>query len=73
MFVPGKRRFPSDSEDTPHHQNQNEPQIRLKPNSSLSISEDTIQNTSCPIAGVNKGNNKITELRTILQRESQNS
>jgi hypothetical protein len=23
--------------------------------------------------GVNKGNNKITELRTILQRESQNS
>ena len=24
-------------------------------------------------AVVNKGNNKITELRTILQRESQNS
>jgi hypothetical protein len=23
--------------------------------------------------GLNKGNNKITELRTILQRESQNS
>ena len=23
--------------------------------------------------GANKGNNKITELRTILQRESQNS
>jgi hypothetical protein len=23
--------------------------------------------------GMNKGNNKITELRTILQRESQNS
>ena len=31
---------------------------------------------SCPIytiSPVNKGNNKITELRTILQRESQNS
>ena len=27
---------------------------------------------SC-IESVNKGNNKITELRTILQRESQNS
>ena len=25
------------------------------------------------IESVNKGNNKITELRTILQRESQNS
>jgi ribosomal protein S3AE len=25
------------------------------------------------IVGENKGNNKITELRTILQRESQNS
>ena len=25
------------------------------------------------IGGGNKGNNKITELRTILQRESQNS
>ena len=24
-------------------------------------------------SSVNKGNNKITELRTILQRESQNS
>ena len=32
---------------------------------------------TCPTiksdGGVNKGNNKITELRTILQRESQNS
>jgi hypothetical protein len=27
---------------------------------------------SC-IEGLNKGNNKITELRTVLQRESQNS
>ena len=26
-----------------------------------------------PLIQVNKGNNKITELRTILQRESQNS
>jgi hypothetical protein len=26
-----------------------------------------------PIVALNKGNNKITELRTILQRESQNS
>jgi hypothetical protein len=25
------------------------------------------------MVGINKGNNKITELRTILQRESQNS
>ena len=25
------------------------------------------------VLGLNKGNNKITELRTILQRESQNS
>jgi hypothetical protein len=39
------------------------------------------ENTIYSIAGysillitlVNKGNNKITELRTILQRESQNS
>jgi hypothetical protein len=26
-----------------------------------------------PLSQMNKGNNKITELRTILQRESQNS
>jgi hypothetical protein len=26
-----------------------------------------------PLKDVDKGNNKITELRTILQRESQNS
>jgi hypothetical protein len=26
-----------------------------------------------PVLFLNKGNNKITELRTILQRESQNS
>jgi SepF-like predicted cell division protein (DUF552 family) len=26
-----------------------------------------------PIVELNKGNNKITELRTFLQRESQNS
>ena len=34
-----------------------------------------ILNKHAPIATkrVNKGNNKITELRTILQRESQNS
>jgi hypothetical protein len=25
------------------------------------------------ISQINKGNNKVTELRTILQRESQNS
>jgi hypothetical protein len=52
VFVPGKRGFPSESEDTPLHQKQNELQIRPKPNSSLSISEDTIQNTSSPMAGV---------------------
>ena len=28
---------------------------------------------SVVVRGSNKGNNKITELRTILQRESQNS
>ena len=28
---------------------------------------------SYPKMGVNKGNNKITELQAILQRESQNS
>ena len=27
----------------------------------------------CPLTVLNKGNNQITELRTILQRESQNS
>ena len=27
----------------------------------------------CVLLSVNKGNNKITELRTILQREGQNS
>ena len=27
---------------------------------------------TCPQLAENKGNNKITELRTILQRESQN-
>jgi hypothetical protein len=29
--------------------------------------------SSCLVSITNKGNNKITELRTILQRESQNS
>ena len=29
--------------------------------------------TAAHISIINKGNNKITELRTILQRESQNS
>ena len=33
VFVPGKRGFPSDSEETPLYQKQNERQIRLKPNS----------------------------------------
>ena len=31
------------------------------------------ENMMCPPLVTNKGNNKITELRTILQRESQNS
>ena len=31
----------------------------------------TLEKHNCLVA--NKGNNKITELRTILQRESQNS
>ena len=53
VVVRGKGGFPSDSEETPFHQKQNERQIRPKPNSSGSISEDTIQNTSCAIAGVN--------------------
>ena len=33
----------------------------------------TATKTGCKPDTVNKGNNKITELRTILQRESQNS
>ena len=53
VYVPGKRGFPSDSEETPLHQKQNERQIRPKPNSSGSSSEDTIQNTMCAIAGAN--------------------
>jgi hypothetical protein len=32
-----------------------------------------IEMCSSPPSGIDKGNNKITELRTILQRESQNS
>ena len=35
---------------------------------------DWLENTQdLLISLINKGNNKITELRTILQRESQNS
>ena len=37
------------------------------------ISPEPISNTRVFIYVVYKGNNKITELRTILQRESQNS
>ena len=47
----------------------------------LLMGGDTIENNNLPqvsdnlfcIKLYNKGNNKITELRTILQRESQNS
>jgi hypothetical protein len=39
------------------------------PNSLIFI----ILSLNLPKCKVNKGNNKITELRTILQRESQNS
>ena len=51
---------------------------RLTPSESLNMSLlcPHCNKTSCSIAilkTVNKGNNKITELRTILQRESQNS
>jgi len=31
------------------------------------------KDSDCPFGIFNKGNNKITELRAILQRESQNS
>jgi hypothetical protein len=34
---------------------------------------NTLYTTACWLLRANKGNNKITELRTILQRESQNS
>jgi hypothetical protein len=34
---------------------------------------DSIKDNDINFIPVNKGNNKITELRTILQRESQNS
>jgi hypothetical protein len=33
---------------------------------------DVIMSTSTVFGLINKGNNKITQLRTILQRESQN-
>ena len=35
--------------------------------------KDTSTNNDLQSIHINKGNNKITELRTILQRESQNS
>jgi len=62
VFVPGKRGLHSDSEDTPLHQKQNERQIRLKPNSSGSITEDTMQNTCCTIAGVNAMSDNYPEV-----------
>ena len=34
---------------------------------------EILVNINIVMCTVNKGNNKITELRTILQRESQNS
>jgi hypothetical protein len=37
------------------------------------IQQDTLLKRTLPCKPLNKGNNKITELRTILQRESQNS
>jgi hypothetical protein len=40
---------------------------------SLYFSYETGHFSQFQTQGVNKGNNKITELRTILQRESQNS
>ena len=42
--------------------------------SKLSPTIESVWRTfTCSAVLVNKGNNKITELRTILQRESQNS
>ena len=35
--------------------------------------DDTMKDNAMAKKRLNKGNNKITELRTILQRESQNS
>ena len=52
VFVTSKRGLPSDSQETQVHQKQNERQIRLKPNPSGFISEDTIQNTTCTITGL---------------------
>jgi len=49
VFVLSKRGFPSVSEETPLHQKQNGRQIRLKPNSRWSISENTIRNTRTTI------------------------
>jgi hypothetical protein len=37
------------------------------------VQDDTTTDSPSGPTAVNKGNNKITELRTILQRESQNS
>jgi hypothetical protein len=40
----------------------------------MALNTITPENQNCNTNNIfNKGNNKITELRTILQRESQNS
>ena len=39
----------------------------------VEVDQYLVQGVDITVLNLNKGNNKITELRTILQRESQNS
>ena len=49
-------------------------QIDVYYDSIMACSNDRSHNNKCTVFNIiNKGNNKIIELRTILQRESQNS
>ena len=47
--------------------------IRLKPPPFISVPQLNQERCALKFRLYDKGNNKITELRTILQRESQNS
>jgi len=46
---------------------------RRSTQSHITISMHAVGDTQKHIMSINKGNKKITEVRTILQRESQNS
>ena len=48
-------------------------EIIVNVNSGMCTVNEIIVNINSGMCTVNEGNNKITELRTILQRESQNS